>query len=769
MEWQKDFPVLIIDDQLRADNAEGRALRAIISELSELDIPVIEALSLDDGRLVLQAQANLGCVLVDWDTASPVDSDSSSRIIPFIEEIRERNRTLPIFLFTERLKVENIPLEVLSNIAGYCWLTEDTSDFIAGRIDGALEEYADTLLPPFFRGLVEYTNEHKDTWHTPGHGGGVAFLKSPVGRVFYRFFGENAFRSDLSVSVPELGSLMEHSEVVGEAEANAAKAFGADRTYFVTNGTSTANKMVFQGRVTPGEVVLVDRNCHKSALHSLVLTRAVPVYLVPTRNEEGIIGPIHPKEFEPETLRAKFEAHPLLNGQVPEKVRHAIVTNSTYDGLCYHTGWVMDHLKDAVQGVHFDEAWYAYACFHPMYEKRYAMFDHQLGSEYPAVFSTQSTHKLLAAFSQASMIHVRDGHAGDPKCRAPHDLFNEAFMMYTSTSPQYGIIASLDVATRMMQDGRGRQLVAETIQEAVHFRQKLIRLGSEVKRVSVKPEDDWWFGCWQPDSPKGTPFEVADDQTLCTDPECWTLDADAKWHGFEGLEGDYCMLDPIKVTVVTPGIERGGIMTEGGIPAGLVSRFLRNEGIVVEKTQFYSFLLLFSMGTTKGKSGTLLAKLLEFKRHHDGNVPVKEVFQHLTEEHQGVYQGMGLRDLARQMHEFLKEHDMARVLMETFEHLPPPAMIPAEAHDHMVRGEVELVDLSDLKERVAAVMVVPYPPGIPIIMPGERFSSETSMIIDYLKILQAFDNEFPGFETEVHGVVPRRESSWTGYSVYCLK
>lgn len=197
------------------------------------------------------------------------------------------------------------------------------------------------------------------------------------------------------------------------------------------------------------DLVLVDRNCHKSILHSIIMTGAIPLYLTPERNELGIIGPIPLSEFSKESIAAKIAASPLARGREP-KVKLAVVTNSTYDGLCYNAELIKQTLGDSVEVLHFDEAWYAYAAFHEFYDGRYGMGTSR-SEEGPLVFATHSTHKMLAAFSQASMIHVQDG--GTRKLDVAR--FNEAFMMHISTSPQYGIIASLDVASAMMEGPPG--------------------------------------------------------------------------------------------------------------------------------------------------------------------------------------------------------------------------------------------------------------------------------------------------------------------------
>ncbi|MDA3919103.1 MAG: beta-eliminating lyase-related protein [Salinisphaera sp.] len=430
--------------------------------------------------------------------------------------------------------------------------------------------------------MTRYGEEYKYSWHTPGHSGGVAFLKSPVGRAFFEFFGENVLRSDLSVSVPELGSLLEHSGVLGDVEQEAARTFGADRTYFVTNGTSTANKIVWHANVTRGDVVLVDRNCHKSILHAIVMTGAVPIYLPTTRNAYGIIGPIPKAELAPERIAQRIAEHALL-GEAQGRVRLAVVTNATYDGLCYDVHSLRDALAGTVDVLHFDEAWFAYARFHPFYTGRFGMSAGESQQGHPITFTTQSTHKLLAAFSQASMVHVRDGdqHTLDP------ERFNEAFMMHTSTSPQYGIIASLDVASRMMRGAGGTALIEDTLNEALLFRNRFTQVASELEA------EDWWFRLWQPEAVEpdaGDTNDIENKVHQSPDPQNWLLDEKASWHGFQGLTQGYVVLDPTKVTVLTPGIADEADLAEWGIPAAVVARFLWNRGLVVEKTGLYSFI-----------------------------------------------------------------------------------------------------------------------------------------------------------------------------------
>ncbi|WP_212631628.1 Orn/Lys/Arg decarboxylase N-terminal domain-containing protein [Pseudomonas sp. KB-10] len=739
------FPVLIVHRDIKADTVAGDRVRAIAQELTQDGFSILPTASAAEGRIVASTHHGLACILVAAEGAGE-NSRLLQDMVELIRVARVRAPQLPIFALGEQVTIENAPAEAmadLNHLRGILYLYEDTVSFLARQVARAAHNYLDGLLPPFFKALVQHTAQSNYSWHTPGHGGGVAYRKSPVGQAFHQFFGENTLRSDLSVSVPELGSLLDHTGPLAEAEARAARNFGADHTFFVINGTSTANKIVWHSMVGRDDLVLVDRNCHKSILHSIIMTGAIPLYLCPERNELGIIGPIPLSEFSRESIQAKIDASPLARGRAP-KVKLAVVTNSTYDGLCYNAEMVKQALGDSVEVLHFDEAWYAYAAFHEFYAGRYGMGT-QCDEHSPLVFTTHSTHKLLAAFSQASMIHVQDGG----QRQLDRDRFNEAFMMHISTSPQYGIIASLDVASAMMEGPAGRSLIQETFDEALSFRRALANV-----RRNLDAED-WWFSVWQPGEADGADSLSTGD---------WVLQPDADWHGFGEVAGDYVLLDPIKVTLVMPGLNAAGKLEERGIPAAVVSKFLWERGLVVEKTGLYSFLVLFSMGITKGKWSTLLTELLEFKRSYDANLPLIDVLPSIAHAGGGRYQGMGLRDLCDALHGCYRDNATAKALKSMYTALPELAIKPADAYDRLVRGEVEAVPIDQLQGRIAAVMLVPYPPGIPLIMPGERFTAATRSILDYLAFARTFDQAFPGFDIDVHGL----QTEAGEYCVDCL-
>jgi len=670
----------------------------------------------------------------------------------FISEIRFKNSEIPIYLYGETRTSQHLPNDILRELHGFIHMFEDTPEFVARHIVREARSYLEGVAPPFFRALVDYAQDGSYSWHCPGHSGGVAFLKSPAGRMFHQFFGENMLRADVCNAVEELGQLLDHTGPVAASEKNAARIFNADHCFFVTNGTSTSNKMVWHHTVAPGDVVVVDRNCHKSILHAIVMTGAIPVFLRPTRNHYGIIGPIPQREFLPETIRQKIADNPLLKGVDPKTVRPRILTltQSTYDGVLYNTETIKHALDGYVDTMHFDEAWVPHAAFHRFYGSFHAMGRNRPRPKNQLVFSTQSTHKLLAGISQASQVLVQDAQ----NQKLDRHLFNEAYLMHSSTSPQYAIIASCDISAAMMEAPGGKALVEESISESLDFRRAM-------RKVDAEYGKDWWFKVWGPDKLAPEGIGTSAD---------WMLKANAKWHGFGNLAEGFNLLDPIKCTIITPGLDVSGKFAPTGIPAAIVTKFLVEHGVVVEKTGLYSFFIMFTIGITKGRWNTLVTALQQFKDDYDRNQPMWRILPEFCAVHPR-YERLGLRDLSQSIHEMYAKGDIARLTTEMYLSDLQPAMKPSDAFAHIAHRKTERVPIDELEGRITTSLLTPYPPGIPLLIPGERFNRR---IVDYLKFTRAFNAAFPGFDTDVHGLVTTNEMQGVGvedgrYFVDCVR
>ncbi|MFM8696536.1 MAG: lysine decarboxylase, partial [Betaproteobacteria bacterium] len=542
--------------------------------------------------------------------------------------------------------------------------------------------------------------------------------------------------------------LLDHTGPVAASERNAARIFNADHCFFVTNGTSTSNKMVWHHTVAPGDIVVVDRNCHKSILHSIIMTGAVPVFLTPTRNHYGIIGPIPESEFEPETIRRKIANNPLLKGVDAATVKPRILTltQSTYDGVLYNTETIKSKLDGWIDTLHFDEAWLPHAAFHPFYGSFHSMGKRRERPKTSMVYATQSTHKLLAGLSQASQVLVQDSQS----VKLDRHLFNEAYLMHTSTSPQYAIIASCDVAAAMMEPPGGTALVEESIAESMDFRRAM-------RKVDEEFGHDWWFKVWGPENLPEEGVGRADR---------WMLRAHEEWHGFGDLAPGFNMLDPIKCTIVTPGMDVNGKFDTSGIPASIVTKFLVEHGVVVEKTGLYSFFIMFTIGITKGRWNTMLTALQQFKDDYDKNAPLWRCLPEFCQAHPR-YERMGLKDLCQSIHEAYAEYDVAKLTTEMYLSDLQPAMTPSDAYAKIAHRQTERVEIEQLEGRITTSLLTPYPPGIPLLVPGERFNRK---IVDYLRFTRDFNKRFPGFDTDVHGLVEEQlENGAVRYYVDCVK
>lgn len=758
------FPIVIIDEDFRSENTSGLGIRALAQAIESEGFDVVGVTSYGDLSQFAQQQSRASAFILSIDdeevTGDPEQDPAVQNLRQFIQEVRRKNAEVPIYVYGETKTSRHLPNDVLRELHGFIHMFEDTPEFVARHIIREAKAYLEYIQPPFFKALLDYAEDGSYSWHCPGHSGGVAFLKTPVGQMFHQFFGENMLRADVCNAVEELGQLLDHNGAIGESERNAARIFNADHCFFVTNGTSTSNKMVWHHTVAPGDVVVVDRNCHKSILHSIIMTGAIPVFLKPTRNHYGIIGPIQQSEFTREAIEAKIAAHPLLQGVDPKQVRPRILTltQSTYDGVLYNTETIKQMLDGYVDNLHFDEAWLPHAAFHPFYGTFHAMGRKRGRPLHSVVYSTQSIHKLLAGISQASHVLVQDSQTQ----KLDRHLFNEAYLMHTSTSPQYSIIASCDVAAAMMEPPGGTALVEESIVESLDFRRAMRKVDAEFG------DNDWWFQVWGPEELAEEGIGRASDWVLKrTDSEgVQTADGEEAWHGFGDMAPGFNMLDPIKATIVTPGLNMKGDFAPTGIPASIVTKFLAEHGVVVEKTGLYSFFIMFTIGITKGRWNTLLTALQQFKDDYDKNQPMWRILPEFCQKHRR-YERMGLRDLCQFVHEMYAKYDIARLTTEMYLSDLTPAMKPSDAYAQIAHRNTERVPIDELEGRITTALITPYPPGIPLLIPGEVFNRK---IVDYLKFSREFNQQCPGFETDIHGLVV--EEGFDGQKRYfadCVK
>lgn len=746
------FPIVVIDEDFRAENISGSSIRDLAESITNEGMEVVGFTSYVDLTAFAQQASRASSFILSIDdeefgdgSEAAVDEAIAS-IRAFITAVRKRNADIPIFLYGETRTSQHIPNDVLRELHGFIHMFEDTPEFVARHIIREAKKYLDSLAPPFFSALMDYASDSSYSWHCPGHSGGVAFLKSPVGQMFHQFFGENMLRADVCNSVDELGQLLDHTGPVAASEQNAARIFNSDHLFFVTNGTSTSNKIVWHSTVAPGDIVVVDRNCHKSILHSIIMTGAIPIFLMPTRNHYGIIGPIPKSEFSPESIQKKIAANPFARNAKNKKPRILTITQSTYDGIVYNVEQIKDILGSTIDTLHFDEAWLPHATFHDFYKNMHAIGTDRPRSDDTLVFSTQSTHKLLAGLSQASQILVQNAN----NRKLDTHRFNESYLMHSSTSPQYSIIASCDVAAAMMEAPGGHALVEESLLEAMDFRRAMRKVDKDYG------DDDWWFKVWGPDTIADEGIGEQDD---------WMIHEGDSWHDFGEIESGFNMLDPIKATIITPGLNVKGDFDECGIPAAIVSKYLSEHGIIIEKTGLYSFFIMFTIGITKGRWNSMVTELQQFKDDYDHNLPLWRVLPEFVKKYP-QYERIGLKDLCNKIHAMYKKYDVAKITNNMYLSNIETAMTPADAWAKMAHREIERISIDDIEGRITAMLVTPYPPGIPLMVPGERFNKT---IISYLKFARDFNSELPGFETDVHGLVKETINGVEGYYIDVVK
>ncbi|MGR5376879.1 Orn/Lys/Arg decarboxylase N-terminal domain-containing protein, partial [Photobacterium damselae] len=530
---------LIVEHQnIEANSYADRTTQSLAQELKDRSIEIITATSYDDAKAIIMANQIDSLVLALDKTEEQLTN--STEELELLAVLKERQAEVPVFVLAERARTSVLANRKLMERIDECYsVLEDTADFVAGRIVAAMKRYRDVVIPPFMKAMMEYNDVHEYSWSAPGHQGGIGFTKTPAGNQFYQFYGENLFRTDMGIERASLGSLLDHTGAFKDSEVEAAKIFGAHESYSGIVGTSGSNRTIMQACLKDDDVAICDRNCHKSIEQGLILTGARPVYMTPSRNCYGIIGPISKAQMSKESLAKKIAEKAPEFDLNKDKASYSVVTNCTYDGMCYHSEVTEALLAGSASRIHMDEAWFGYARFNPIYKGHFAMRGDAKDHKGPTVFATHSTHKLLNALSQASYIHVRNGENA-----IDFDRFNQAYMMHTSTSPLYAICASNDVAANMMKGESGLSLTNEVVREAVIFRQNVRRLFND-----YTSENDWFFKPWNAETVTETngdkvKFEDASVEALMTVQDNWKLHPGDQWHGFDDIDDDWCMLDP---------------------------------------------------------------------------------------------------------------------------------------------------------------------------------------------------------------------------------
>jgi len=679
-------------------------------------------------------------------------------------------------------------LGMTGEVDGYVYLGQQTPAFYAKQIVGSIVKYGLSLLPPFFGGLMAYDTEANIAFDCPGHQGGQFYRKSPAGQLFFKHFGESIFRNDLCNADVALGDLLVHDGAAAEAERHAARVFGADQTYFVLNGTSTSNKVVTNAVLRPGDLVLFDRNNHKS-LHqgALVQAGAIPIFLPTARNAFGMIGAVDWNAWDEESLRQQIRANPLVTDphryKVERPFRLACIQLATYDGTVYNVRQVLAKIGHLCEYVLWDEAWIGYNAFHPLFTDHSPMRLQPLGPEMPGLFSTQSVHKQGAGFSQASQIHKRDDHIRGQRRYIEPRRFNESFLIHASTSPFYPLFASLDVNAQVHEGLAGEALWDRCIELGIEVRKKLRQFGCYYARTGGSAEEKWFFDPFVPDvvTIRHSPFmedmtavrwESLPTDVLKREQQCWTFNPDASWHGYANYADGYAMVDPNKLTLLTPGINRQtGEYLDFGVPATVVANYLREQRIVPEKCDLNSILFLMTPAEDESKLNSLIAKLVKFKNLWDRDAPLAEVLPSICAAHPQRYAGYTLRQVCKEMHGFYRAADIKELQRLCFRacSFPELAMSPKRAYEALVGNDVDYVPLDRIKGRISATLALIYPPGIGVVVPGERWNDRSQPMLDYFLAFEESFNRFPGFNYEVQGVFQERINGRITFHTYAVR
>ena len=667
---------------------------------------------------------------------------TSGDVGEYLERIQATNFGIPVFVVqTEEEQVDPKFYDAIYHIQD---LNGYDIKLYSRQIETAARLYEEKMLPPFFKMLSEYVEMGNIAFDCPGHQGGQYYRKHPAGRFLYDFYGENIFRSDICNADVKLGDLLIHEGAACDAQKYAAQVFNADKTYFVLNGTSSSNKVALNAVLAPGDLVLFDRNNHKSNHHgALIQAGATPIYLETARNPFGFIGGIDSHCFEEDYLKS------LIKEIAPEKLnqkrpfRLAVIQLGTYDGTIYNARQVVDKIGHLCDYILFDSAWVGYEQFIPMMKDCSPLLL-ELNENDPGILVTQSVHKQQAGFSQTSQIHKKDKHIKGQDRYVNHKRFNNAFMLHASTSPFYPLFAALDVNAKIQGSEAGRRLWHECVKVGIEAR-KLVLNHCELIRPFI------------PTTIKGKKWQDYDTEEIATNLEFFKFHPTDTWHKFEGYADEQYFVDPCKFLLTTPGISlETGEYEKFGVPATILANYLRENGIIPEKCDLNSILFLLTPAETLTKMQTLVAQIALFEKHIKQDSLLKDVLPTVYKNNEDRYKGYTIRQLCQEMHDLYVSRNVKQLQKDLFRKatLPEYALNPHDANIEFVRNKVELVPLTDIVGRVAAEGALPYPPGVLCVVPGERWSPTAQK---YFLALEEGINTLPGFAPEIQGVYLQKD------------
>lgn len=650
---------------------------------------------------------------------------------------------IPIFLI---VRDGNRETEEMGEVYSIISLNPLERNLFERQIESAVARYEDTILPPFFKGLLEYVEQGNSEFDCPGHQGGAYFRKHPAGRIFYDFYGENTFRGDLCNADVAMGDLLIHEGPALAAQKHAARVFNADKAYFILNGTSGANKVVMNALLTPGDLVLYERNNHKSVGYgALIQAGAIPIYLETARNPFGLIGGVLDHCFNEEYIRMLIAERDPKRARMDRPLRAAVIQLGNYDGCIYNARQVVEKIGHLCDYIVFDSAWVGYEQFIPMMKDCSPLLL-DLGPEDPGIIVTQSIHKQQAGFSQASMILKKDSHIKGQKRYVPHKIFNNSFMVNSSTSPNYQIFASLDMNAKIQEGEAGRLLWHECMVNAIEARKKVLKYCKYLRPIV-------------PPMVHGKKWEEGNTEEMADDISYFAFEPGGKWHSFQGYRKGQYFIDPMKLQLMTPGINmENGEYEDFGIPGIILADYLRDNRVIPEKCDLNDILFLMTLAETKTKLDSLITKLVQFEHHSDNDSPMEMVLPTVYNRYRDRYEGYTIRRLCRELHDFYKERKINVLQKKMFlkAYFPAYFMSPQKANWALVRGQGELIPLEEAEGRVALQGAVPYPPGVTCVQPGERWSR---IALDYFLDFVETANILPGFAPELQGVYLEKDET----------